>query len=215
MLLNDKAIRDLCLGVPYSTETMSRMIEPFSEAVSGNGIISYGLSSAGYDIRLGPEILVFKNSFMEVVDPKRFHDVAYRKRMFDRLFYSKGFSVPEDDWPLTVMDGNEVLVPPHGYVLGSTYERFSIPRHLSVDCLGKSTYARCGVIINVTPLEPGWRGYLTVEISNSSPCPVKLFVMEGLAQLRFHLLTAPPEKDYAEKGGKYQNQQGVTPAKVL
>ena len=220
MLLNDKTIRDLC--VDLMPEWLGRnalvpfvpMIEPFSEAVSGNGVISYGLSHAGYDLRLGPEILVFKNSFMDAVDPKAFGGLAYRRRMFDRLFYPDGFSLPDDDdHPYTVMDGNAVLIPPHGYILGRSHEYLRIPRHLKGRCVGKSTLARAGILVNTTPLEPGWSGHLTIEIGNITPCPAKVFVMEGIAQLEFDLLTAPPEKDYA--GKKYDNQVGVVPARVL
>lgn len=232
MLLNDKAIRDLCLGEEYEdwqpTEDglrmkcikdrhpcLAPMITPFSEAVSGNGVISYGLSHAGYDLRLGPEILVFKNSFMDAVDPKAFGDLAYRRRMFDRLFYPHGFDLPEDDGHLyTEMNGSTMLIPPHGYILGRSHEYLRIPRHLKGRCTGKSTLARAGIIVNLTPLEPGWSGYLTLEIANATPCPAKIYVGEGICQMELELLIAPPERDYGDKKGQYQGQTGVTPARV-
>lgn len=207
MLLNDKSIRTLCdpgWVNPDDVAGRLRMIEPFSEAVSGNGVISYGLSHAGYDLRLGPEILVFKNSYGEVVDPKRFGEDRYRVWVFDELDYSKTH---------TEFAGLAVTIPPHGYILGRSHEYLRIPRHLKGRCVGKSTYARSGILINTTPLEPGWEGHLTIEIGNITPCPAKVYVMEGIAQLEFEVLTAPPEKDYG--GKKYQGQMGVTPARVL
>ena len=220
MLLNDKAIRDLCVdslahlrfqnAVVNSVPFVS-MIEPFSEAVSGNGVISYGLSHAGYDLRLGPEILLFKNSYNEVIDPKKFNSSEYRNRVFDEI------NLPDTvmGHRIELLQNYAVTIPPHGYILGRSYEYLRIPRHLKGRCVGKSTLARSGIIINTTPLEPGWEGHLTIEIGNITPCPAKVYVMEGIAQLEFELLTDPPEKDYAAKGGKYQNQVGVVPARVL
>ena len=242
MLLSDHEIRELCnpnrtewvrsvgntlMSIPVMlTGPHPVMIEPFSEAVSGGGVISYGLSHAGYDLRLGPEILLFKNSSMQVVDPKAFADEQYRKRMFDEWVYS---AEPVSDevrhlvhrWKLNGQDvtqggsDNGYVIPPNSYILGRSFEYLRIPRHLKGRCVGKSTMARSGIIINTTPLEPGWEGHLTIEIGNITPCPAKVFVGEGIAQLEFELLSQLPEKDYAQKQGKYQSQTGVTPSKVL
>lgn len=212
MLLNDKSIRTLCdpgWVNPDDVDGRLRMIEPFSEAVSGGGVISYGLSHAGYDLRLGPEILVFKNSYGEVVDPKKFGDDEYRRRVFDEVNLLNKLS----SLSAQCLTNYSVTVPPHGYILGRSYEYLRIPRHLKGRCVGKSTYARSGILINTTPLEPGWEGHLTIEIGNITPCPAKVYVMEGIAQLEFELLTALPETDYG--GKKYQGQTGVTPARVL
>jgi dCTP deaminase len=194
MLLSDSEIRKLCfVGEP--------MIEPFSEPTSGKGRISYGLTSAGYDLRLSPKgILVFKNSYGEVIDPKLFKEEAYRNRVFDEL--------PE--FPL----GFAITIPAHGYVLGSSLEYLRIPRHLKGRCVGKSTLARSGIIINTTPLEPLWRGYLTIEIGNINPCPARVYVGEGIAQLEFELIEGKVETSYADKNGQYQNQMSTTPARV-
>ena len=201
MLLNDKEIRKLCekpSEVAFAAADLP-MIDPFSEAVSGNGVISYGLSHAGYDLRLGPDILLFDNRLGEVVNPKRFNDPDYRKRMFREFL---GLKV-----------GEEFHIPPHGYILGHSYEYLRIPDYLKGRCVGKSTLARSGILINTTPLEPGWEGHLTIEIGNITPCPAVLPIGEGIAQLEFELLTGRPDKTYA--GKKYQGQTGVTPAKVL
>lgn len=192
MLLNDVSIRKLCVG-------QSPMIEPFSEAVSGHGVISYGLSHAGYDLRLADEVLIFKNSFGEVVDPKLFGDANYQMRVFDG--------------PVSVGAGNAITIPPNGYILGRSYEYLRIPSYLKGRCVGKSTLARSGILVNTTPLEPGWEGNLTIEIGNITPCQAKVYIMEGIAQLEFEMLTESPEKDYT--GKKYQCQTGVTPARVL
>jgi dCTP deaminase len=180
------------------------MIQPFSDSVSGGGVISYGLTSAGYDLRLGSEFLVFKNTSGECIDPKRFKDENYRNRMFD--VFNIG---PE--WNA---DG-VVILPSGSYVLATSAEYLRIPRNLKARCVGKSTYARCGVIINTTPLEPEWEGYLTIEIGNVSPVPAKIYVGEGIAQIEFEILCGEPEVSYKDKGGKYQGQQSVTPAKVI
>ena len=198
MLLSDRDIRELCTSCiePYRYP----MIEPFSEGVSGDGVISYGLSHAGYDLRLAPEILIFKNSFNETVDPKLFGDAAYRARVFDEC---------------TVAPHSAVVIPPHGYILGRSLEYLRIPRTLKGRCVGKSTLARSGILVNTTPLEPGWEGHLTIEIGNITPCPAKVYVGEGIAQLEFETLSSPPECDYGDKRGKYQGQLGVTPSIVL
>lgn len=196
MPLSDRAIRDLCFsgGLP--------MIEPFSEAVSGNGVISWGLTSAGYDVRLcGKEILVFTNASGEVVDPKRFGDEDYRKKMFDTYTNMK--------------DGQKVRIRPGGYILGQTLEYIRIPRNISARCVGKSTLARSGVFVNTTPMEPEWEGHLTLEIGNMTPSHLDVYVGEGIAQFQFDYIEGKVEVSYRDKSGKYNRQVGVTPAKVL
>ena len=248
MLLSDYEIRRLCDpnrvewakppegSISISPERIEGphqiMIEPFSEAISGGGVISYGLSHAGYDLRLGPEILLFKNSSMQTVDPKAFGDEHYRKRMFDEWIYSFDYvDFPElmeapplmrvHRWNLNGLDvtqlnsDNGYVIPPNSYILGRSFEYLRIPRHLKGRCVGKSTMARCGILVNTTPLEPGWEGHLTIEIGNITPCPAKMFVGEGICQMELELLSALPEVDYSEKWGKYQGQVGVTPAKVV
>ncbi len=199
MLLNDEDIRKYCTSPVHITE-WGPMVEPFSEAVSGGGVIGYGLTSCGYDVRLDNEIWCLKSTFGEIINPKRFKEPGYRERVMDRREYQ---------------DGDMVIVPATGYILGTTREYFRIPRHLAGRCVGKSTYARCAIYVNVTPLEPEWEGQLTLEIGNSGPSPVGVFVGEGIAQIQFEVLTARPLVSYRDKGGKYNRQRGVTPAKVL
>ncbi len=203
-LLTDKMIRELCVSPVDSKEWIEQtgwrpMLDPFSEGVSGNGIISYGLSHAGYDLRLDDEVLVFKNSYGEIVDPKKFKDPEYQSKVFDRVTANK------EDY--------SIIIPAYGYVLGRSVEYISMPRDIKGRCVGKSTYARCGIVINTTPLEPAWRGYLTIEIGNSNPCPAKIYAFEGIAQLEFEMLAGVSETDYS--GKKYQDQKDVTPARVL
>jgi dCTP deaminase len=203
MLLTDSDIRRLCNN-PNEWHTLDGpMVDPFSEAVSGGGVIGYGLSSCGYDIRLGNEVWYLKSTG-EAINPKKMKDPDYLNKVMDKR---------------TFLDGEAVIVPANGYVLGVSKERFNIPNHIAGRCVGKSTLARCAVHINVTPLEPGWRGQLTIEIGNAGPAPVVVFAGEGIAQIQFEQLTARPEKTYADKcngaAGKYQDQSGVTLAKVL
>lgn len=196
MMLCDRDIRALC-----NPTLPQAMISPFSEGVQGGGVISYGLSHAGYDLRLGHELFVFKNSYNEIIDPKRFRDEDYRRRVFDIVFPHK--------------ETGAYIIPPHSYALGASFEYIHIPRWLKGRCVGKSTLARCGVLINTTPLEPGWHGHLTIEISNISPCPGLVYAGEGIAQLEFEELKGIPEIDYESKGGKYQAQGSrPVPAKV-
>lgn len=163
------------------------MIEPFEDGQVRNGCISYGLSSFGYDIRVAPEFKVFTNVHNVVVDPKSF-----------------------DDRSFVDVDTDECIIPPNSFALARTVEYFRIPRDVLVICLGKSTYARCGIIVNVTPLEPTWEGYLTLEISNTTPLPAKIYANEGISQLLFFQGNDAPEVAYADRAGKYQNQTGVT-----
>ena len=167
------------------------MIEPFEPTQVRAGVISYGLSSFGYDIRVADEYKVFTDVFSVVVDPKHF-----------------------DDRSFVDMKGDHCIIPPRSFALARTLEYFRIPNDVLVVCVGKSTYARCGIIVNVTPLEPEWRGYLTLEISNTTPLPAKIYSNEGLAQLLFFQGDEVPEMTYAMKKGKYQDQVGVTPPRL-
>jgi len=168
-----------------------RMIEPFEAGQVREGVISYGLSSYGYDIRVAPEFKVFTNVHHVVVDPKNF-----------------------DDRSFVDIHEKECIIPPNSFALARTLEYFRIPRDVLVVCLGKSTYARCGIIVNVTPLEPTWEGYLTLEISNTTPLPAKIYGGEGIAQLLFFEGDEEPEIAYADRKGKYMKQVGVTLPKL-
>jgi dCTP deaminase len=194
MLLVDFEIRNLALR--------HGMIAPFTEGVAGENVISYGLTTAGYDLRLGRDYWVFKNTFGEVVNPKKFKDQAYLSHCFDFINNADG-----------------MIIPPGGYVLAKTLEYLRIPTDVKGRCVGKSTWARCGLIVNTTPAEPGWDGILTIEIANHNPCPVMLFSGEGIAQMEFEVLNNRPEKHYGNKHdgkpGKYQSQTDVTPSRVL
>ncbi len=167
------------------------MINPFEENQVRGNKISYGLSSYGYDARVSNEFKIFTNVNSEVVDPKNFKQSN---------FISKKVS--------------ECIIPPNSFVLASTVEYFKIPNDIMVICLGKSTYARCGIIVNVTPLEPGWEGYVTLEFSNTTPLPAKVYANEGAAQFIFLKGNEKPEVTYADRDGKYMKQKGVTLPKV-
>ena len=167
------------------------MINPFEENQVRGNKISYGLSSYGYDARVSNEFKVFTNVNSEIVDPKNFKQSN---------FISK--------------KGSECIIPPNSFVLASTVEYFKIPNDIMVICLGKSTYARCGIIVNVTPLEPGWEGYVTLEFSNTTPLPAKIYANEGVAQFIFLKGNEKPEVTYADRNGKYMKQKGVTLPKV-
>lgn len=194
MLLIDDEIRELCEATAHFKQ--KPLLSPFCEPESGFGVISYGVTHAGYDIRLAKDILAFKNTSGEVVDPKKFKDPEYQARMFDKFVIEDSF-----------------IIPAHGYILGKSFEYFNLPNDISGTCVGKSTYARTGIIVNVTPLEPGWEGYLTIEIANTNPAPARVYVMEGIAQIRFERLPKVPSHTY--KGKKYDRQIEVTPARVL
>jgi len=168
------------------------MIDPFVDRQEGHGKISFGLSSYGYDIRLADEYKIFTNVYGAVIDPKAFDSKAF-----------------------VDTKGPFCVVPPNSFVLARTIERFKIPRNVLAICLGKSTYARCGIIVNVTPLEPAWEGHLTIEISNTTPLPAKVYSGEGIAQLLFLESDEDCEVSYADRKGKYQGQTGVVPPKVL
>lgn len=163
------------------------MIEPFVDGQKREGTISYGLSSYGYDARVAGEWKIFTNVDSAVVDPKNFSANSFVER-----------------------DGPVCIIPPNSFALARTVEYFRIPRDVLVICLGKSTYARCGIIVNVTPLEPGWEGHVTLEFSNTTPLPAKVYADEGACQFLFLQGNEPCEVSYADRAGKYQGQRGVT-----
>lgn len=169
-----------------------KMIDPFVEHLDGKGKISYGLSSYGYDIRVADEYKVFTNVHGALVDPKKFDEKAF-----------------------VDIKAAECVVPPNSFALARSLEKFKIPREVLAICLGKSTYARCGIIINVTPLEPGWEGYLTIEISNTTPLPAKIYSNEGIAQLLFFGGDQLCETSYSDRKGKYMDQVGVVLPRIL
>lgn len=162
------------------------MIEPFVDTQVRNGVISYGVSSYGYDVRIASKFKIFTNVFSAVVDPKDF-----------------------DPASMVDFEGDVCVIPPNSFVLAQTIEYFRIPRNVLTVCLGKSTYARCGLIVNVTPFEPEWEGYVTLEISNTTPLPAKVYANEGIAQVLFFEADEPCEISYADKKGKYQRQQRI------
>jgi len=163
-----------------------RMIEPFEEGQVRDGVISYGVSSYGYDIRVADEFKIFTNVYSAVVDPKHFDSAS----MID-------------------FHGEVCVIPPNSFVLARTVEYFRIPRSVLTICLGKSTYARCGIIVNVTPFEPEWEGYVTLEISNTTPLPARIYANEGIAQVLFFEADEGCTISYADKKGKYQKQQTI------
>ncbi len=166
--------------------TEHRMIETFTEGQVSNGVISYGVSSYGYDIRVANEFKIFTNVFGATVDPKQFDP----KSMVDFV-------------------GDVCVIPPNSFALARTVEYFRIPRKVLTVCLGKSTYARCGIIVNVTPFEPEWEGFVTLEISNTTPLPAKIYANEGIAQVLFFEADEECQTSYADKKGKYQRQQSI------
>ena len=164
-----------------------RMIEPFEDRQVRDGVISYGLSSYGYDIRVADEFKVFTNINNTVIDPKSFDARSFVDLRTDVC-----------------------IIPPNSFALAKTVEYFRIPRDVLTVCVGKSTYARCGIIVNVTPFEPEWEGFVTLEISNSTPLPAKIYANEGIAQVLFFQGDETCEVSYADKQGKYQGQKGLT-----
>ena len=163
-----------------------QMIEPFVETQVSDGTISYGVSSYGYDIRVADEFMIFTNVHSAIVDPKDF-----------------------DPTPMVDFIGEVCIIPPNSFALARTVEYFRIPRSVLTVCLGKSTYARCGIIVNVTPFEPEWEGYVTLEISNTTPLPAKIYANEGIAQVLFFEADEECKISYADKKGKYQKQQRI------
>jgi len=178
-IMPDRWIREMALA--------HGMIEPFVDGQTREGVISYGLSSYGYDARVAPEFRIFTNVDNALVDPKNFSDQSFVER-----------------------NGDSCVIPPNSFVLARTVEYFRIPRDVLVICLGKSTYARCGMIVNVTPLEPEWEGHVTLEISNTTPLPARVYAHEGICQFLFLRGESAPEVSYADRKGKYMGQQGVT-----
>ena len=182
-LLPDHEIRRLALE--------KGMIEPFEEKQNRDGVISYGLSSYGYDARTAEDFKIFTNIDNALVDPKDFSHQSFVDRTTDVC-----------------------VIPPNSFVLSRTVEYFRIPKDVLVICLGKSTYARCGLIVNVTPLEPGWEGHVTLEISNTTPLPARVYANEGVAQFLFFKGSSGCETSYADRSGKYMGQTGVTLPKL-
>lgn len=167
------------------------MIEPFAENQVRQGVISFGVSSYGYDIRVADDFKIFTNVYSAVVDPKHFD-------------------------PRSMVDykGEVCVIPPNSFALARTVEYFRIPRKVLTVCLGKSTYARCGIIVNVTPFEPEWEGYVTLEISNTTPLPARIYANEGIAQVLFFEADEECLVSYADKKGKYQKQQDIVLPKL-
>ena len=213
MILSDISIRNLCTGPDYHAsivkylggdiaqvtrlvESNKPMIVPFvGESIKvdkdGKRITSYGLSSYGYDVRLAPIFKVFSNASGDVIDPLNMSGDYYRD-----------------------VEGDSVVLPPNSYLLGHTIEHFNIPENVMTICLGKSTWARAGVIVNVTPIEAGFEGQVVIEIANSTPLPIRIHANMGIAQFMFFLGEQPCEISYAKRNGKYQGQSGITVAKV-
>ena len=177
-LKNDAWIRQMALE--------HRMIEPFVENQVREGVISYGLSSYGYDIRVTNQFKIFTNVHSAVVDPKHFNPTSF-----------------------VDFEGEVCVIPPNSFVLTRTVEYFRIPRTVLTICIGKSTYARCGLIVNVTPFEPEWEGFVTLEISNTTPLPARIYANEGIAQVLFLEADEICETSYADRKGKYQAQQEI------
>lgn len=182
-IMSDRQIR--------SAVEKGRMIDPFEpkqvKRPGSEPVISYGLSSYGYDARCADEFKIFTNINSTVIDPKNF-----------------------DEKTFVDVQANVCIIPPNSFALARTFEYFRIPRDVLVICLGKSTYARCGIVVNVTPLEPEWEGYVTLEFSNTTPLPAKIYAFEGAAQFLFFEGDQPCETSYKDRGGKYQGQTGVT-----
>ena len=176
---SDRWIREMC--------RKHSMISPFEEKQIRKGVISYGVSSYGYDIRIADEFKIFTNVNSTIVDPKNM-----------------------DAGSMVDFKGPIAVIPPNSFALGRTVEYFRIPRNVLTICVGKSTYARCGIITNVTPFEPEWEGFVTLEISNTTPLPAKIYANEGIAQVLFFQTDDVCETSYKDKKGKYQAQRGVT-----
>jgi dCTP deaminase len=194
-LKNDAWIREMAqdhkMINPFWTKQMRYISVPGGHKASTRAAISYGLSSYGYDIRVSDEFKIFTNVHSVVVDPKQM--------------------VPKSYVDFT---GDVCVIPPNSFALARTVEHFSIPRGVLTICLGKSTYARCGIIVNVTPFEPEWEGHATLEISNTTPLPARIYANEGIAQVLFFEADEECEVSYADRDGRYQRQKGVTLAKV-
>jgi dCTP deaminase len=182
MVKSDRWIREMA---------KNGMIEPFDSKQVKKGVISYGVSSYGYDMRVADEYKIFSSAGNMIIDPKNLKQDSF-------IDYK----------------GKECIIPPNSFVLARSFEYFRIPRDVLVICLGKSTYARCGIVVNVTPLEPEWEGYVTIEISNTAPLPAKIYSNEGIAQIIFIQASEICETSYADKKGKYQAQKTITTARL-
>jgi dCTP deaminase len=167
------------------------MIEPFVDHQVREGVISFGVSSYGYDVRVADEFKIFTNVYSAIVDPKQF-----------------------DTRSMVDFRGDVCIIPPNSFALAKTVEYFHIPRNILTICIGKSTYARCGLIVNVTPFEPEWEGFVTLEISNTTPLPARIYANEGIAQVLFFEADEECEISYADKKGKYQRQQSIILPKI-
>jgi dCTP deaminase len=183
MIKSDKWIRRMC--------QQHKMIDPFEEKQIRQGVVSFGISSYGYDLRIADEFKIFTNINSTIVDPKNFDPKSF-----------------------VDFKGDVCIVPPNSFALGRSVEYFRIPRKTLTICVGKSTYARCGIITNVTPLEPEWEGYVTLEVSNTTPLPARIYANEGIAQILFFESDEECEVSYKDKAGKYQSQVGVTLPRV-
>jgi dCTP deaminase len=188
----EQSIEEYLMGVLADCQIRERIsIEPFEAGRAQPGVISYGLSSYGYDIRVGRRFKIFTNVNSAVVDPKSFSAES-----------------------LVDFEGDRCIIPPNSFALAETVERVKLPRDVLGICLGKSTYARCGIIVNVTPIEPEWEGVITLEISNTTPLPAVIHANEGIAQLVFLQAEAVCERSYPERGGRYHRQEGLTLPRV-
>ncbi len=183
MIKNDRWIKKQAIE--------NKMIEPFEQGQVRDGVISFGVSSFGYDLRVSDEFKIFTNVKNSIVDPKNFSSESF-----------------------VDFKGPVCIVPPNSFALAHSIEYFRIPRNVMTICLGKSTYARCGIIVNVTPFEPEWEGHVTLEISNTTPLPAKIYANEGLAQVLFFESNEEPETSYKDRKGKYQKQNGITLPKL-
>jgi len=183
MIKSDRWIRTMALE--------HGMIDPFEDRQVREGVISYGVSSYGYDMRVADEFRIFHNALSPLVDPKAFDERSFIE-----------------------FSGDSCIIPPNSFALARSVEYFRIPRDVLTICVGKSTYARCGIITNVTPFEPEWEGHVTLEISNTTPLPAKVYANEGIAQVLFFESDEPCEVSYRDKAGKYQGQRGVTPPRL-
>ena len=190
MPLSDRLIKERALEYGMITPFIEHQVKE----VNGQGVVSYGLSSYGYDIRVDTIFKVFTPTFMPIVDPKNFDS---------RCFVD-----------VEVKPHDAIIIPPNSFALAQSMETFNIPRDILALCVGKSTMARLGIIVNITPSEPMWKGVLTIEISNTTPLPAKVYACEGIAQMIFFQADEVCEVSYADKKGKYQNQQGIVVAKV-
>lgn len=193
-ILCDHQIIDLCRTKDMITPFVEHQVRERNAEGTIGKVISYGVSSAGYDVRLGNDFLVFTNIYNTTIDPKNFNPHCFVK--------------------IYIADHEPLIIPPNSFVLGKSLEIIKMPRDIKGLCEGKSTYARCGIVVNVTPLEPEWEGEITIEISNTAPSPAKVYAGEGIMQVEFRRTEKICDVSYADRGGKYQGQEGVVTAKV-